>query len=252
MKKNLLILTFFCSILIFSSLAFGQSGIQVYVNRDKVDFPDASPFITNGRTLVPVRFVAESLGAKVEWSQATAEVTILKDSEKIVLKIGEKKATVGSKVFELDTNAVIKDSRTFVPLRFISETLDANVEWEASTSTVFINTDGKAKVVIKPIEEVIKNKEVIHADIVKKAIFIDKDKYNFELLNFDDKLFIQSNALTFKMVFIKDGKIINQISPMPSLDKVYYPIDFEIKDIDFLGIYTFSKDTMEIVENPFK
>lgn len=251
MKKKFLTLLFVFSILVFSSVAFGQSDIQVYVNDNKVVFPDASPFISNGRTLVPVRFIADSLEAKTDWSQSTQEVTIEKGNEKIVLKIGEKKAKVGSKTIELDTNALIKNSRTFVPLRFISETFDAKVEWVQATKTVYINTDGKSTV-IKPIEEVIKNKEVIYSDIIKTVKFVDVDKYNFELLTFEEQLFILSTVDTYAMLFIKDGKIEHQIYPMPVEDKYYFPIDFELNEFDYIGIYNFRSTDMEVMPNVFK
>lgn len=252
MKRKFLILVVLCIMLMSSSIVLGESNLRVYLNGNIVGFPDAVPFISNGRTLVPVRFIAESLGAKVDWSQSKQEVTIEKGKEKIVLKIGEKKATVGTKVIELDTNAVIKQSRTFVPLRFISETLDATVEWEGKTSSVIITTEGNKKVVIKPIAEVIRNKELIHSDIIKVVKFIDKDMYDFELVTFEGQLFILSDIITYEMLFIQNGKIINQVSPMPSLDKVYYPIDFALEDIELIGIYNFNTDTMEVVENPFR
>lgn len=232
-------------------VANAQEDIQVYVNGNRVNFPDATPYVVGGRTLVPVRFIAESLDAEVEWKKETQEVVIKNDDKSIVLKIGEKKATIGKNIIELDTNAVINNSRTFVPLRFISETLDAKVEWQASTRAVLINTNGK-DTVIKPIGEVINNKDEIYSNLIKIVKFADADKYTFELFTSEDQLFILSNVDTYAMLFIKDGKIEHQVFPMTVQDKTYFPIDFELNEFDYFGIYNFRSIDMEVIPNIFK
>lgn len=247
-KKKFLIVTILCSILILGSVAFGQGDIQVYVNNQKIDFPDAAPYIANNSTLVPVRFIAESLGAKVEWSQPTQEVTITKDYKQIVLKVGEKIARVGDKVIELDTNAEIKDSRTFVPLRFISETFDAKVEWVAETRAVLINTGTNSSEII---DEIIDNKEILLESKVKYVDFISKDKYIFDIYENTGTKFITSDFLG-TITLIKDGSIIEQLSPYPSNHLYYYPVINDLKAIDYLGLYYYGHDTIEIVESPFK
>lgn len=256
MKKKFHIITILCSILILGSVAFGQSDIQVYVNNQKIVFPDASPYVANNRTLVPVRFIAESLGANVDWSQSNQEVTITKDSKQIVLKIGEKIARVGDKVIELDTNADIKDSRTFVPLRFISETFDAKVEWVQETRTVLINTGTESTendtTWIKPIDSVIKNKELIYSDMIKNAKLVDKYKYDLELFTSENQLFIKSNVDAYAMVFIKDDTIVHSVFPMISQGITYIPIDFELDEYDYFGIYEFRTEDMELIPNTFK
>lgn len=100
---------------------------------------DVSPYIQNGRTMVPLRVISESLGAEVLWDGATETVTVNKDGKNIVLKINSDKAVVNGENVTLDSPAVIEQSRTFVPIRFISENLGWNVDWEQDSHTVTIN-----------------------------------------------------------------------------------------------------------------
>ncbi len=104
--------------------------IQVYVNSKQITFPDAQPFIdNNNRCQVPIRFIAESLGYKVEWNQEKRQATITGNETTIVLTLISNKALVNGQTVTFDTYVVLKDGRTFVPLRFVSENLGAKVEY---------------------------------------------------------------------------------------------------------------------------
>lgn len=116
------------------------SGIRVYVNDAEVGFPDAQPYIKNDRTLVPVRFVSEQLGAQVSWDEKSKQVTIEKDGKKIILRIGSKEVLINGNKVALDVPAEIKNERTMVPLRFISEAFGANVDWNGKEKVVTIET----------------------------------------------------------------------------------------------------------------
>jgi hypothetical protein len=115
-----------------------HSGILVLVNGVEVTFPDTQPYIKNNRTLVPVRFVVEQLGAQVGWNNKNQEVTIEKDGKKIILKIGSKVVTVNGSKVTLDAPAELKGDRTMVPLRFVSEAFGANVDWNGKEKVVTI------------------------------------------------------------------------------------------------------------------
>lgn len=131
------------------SLMAGSAGaaskpptfVDVIMDGRKIWFPDQQAFVDgNNRTLVPVRFVAETMGAKVGWEADTQSVPIEKDDQRIRLTIGESQALVNDRVVEFDTQAVMSGGRTLVPLRFVSEVLGAEVKWDGGTSTVFIAT----------------------------------------------------------------------------------------------------------------
>ena len=96
---------------------------------------DAAPIIRNSRTMLPVRFVAENLGATVGWDDATKTVTIKRDSTIIEIVIGSKIAKVDGKNIALDSPAFIENSRTYLPVRVVAENLGAEVSWDDATKT---------------------------------------------------------------------------------------------------------------------
>ncbi len=96
---------------------------------------DAAPIIRNSRTMLPVRFVAEALGATVGWDGATSTVTVTTDTTKLELVIGASTAKVNGATVTLDSPAFIESSRTYLPVRFVAENLGADVQWDGTTST---------------------------------------------------------------------------------------------------------------------
>lgn len=118
-----------------------QLPLRVEVDGEKIIFPDAQPFADkNSRVQVPVRFVSEALGAKVDWNSKAQKVTVSLEGNQIVLTLGKKSYTVNGKTKQMDTVALRKSSRTFVPLRFVSEALGAEVKWDSLNYIVEIHT----------------------------------------------------------------------------------------------------------------
>ena len=99
---------------------------------------DVAPIIVKNRTMLPARFVAENLGAKVEWNAAKRQATITGNGVTIVLTIDSTTATVNGKAVTLDSPAFIQNDRTYTPVRFIAEALGAQVEWNATTRQAVI------------------------------------------------------------------------------------------------------------------
>ena len=99
---------------------------------------DVAPIIRNERTMLPARFVAENLGAKVEWLADERKVVITRDDIEIVIVIDFDNATVNGEEITLDSPAFIENDRTYTPIRFISEQLGASVEWDDAAKTVTI------------------------------------------------------------------------------------------------------------------
>ena len=99
---------------------------------------DVAPILRNSRTMLPARFVAESLGADVFWVDAEQKVIIKKDDIEILIYIGSTKAYVNGKEEFLDSPAFLENERTYTPLRFVAEKLGAKVYWEEETQNVII------------------------------------------------------------------------------------------------------------------
>lgn len=122
--------------------AAAQSVVRVFVDGTLVAF-DQPPVIQGSRVLVPLRGVFEQMGATVEWRAVTRTVLAASGSTLVELQIGSRIARVNGQPVTLDVPAMIIGGRTLVPLRFISESLGASVEWNAATRTVII-TSGQA------------------------------------------------------------------------------------------------------------
>ena len=104
---------------------------------------DVAPKVVNDSTMLPARFVAENLGATVEWDGEKQLVTITGKTEKqedviILITIGSDYAKVNGEDVKLDSPAFVENDRTYTPIRFISENLGATVEWNETEQTVTI------------------------------------------------------------------------------------------------------------------
>lgn len=157
MKKvgfaSLLTVFIFSTLLNINVLGSNSSDtIRVFLQGKRINF-DVEPKIVSGRTIVPLRAIFEALGAEVNWNDRTKTVIAMHGSNVINIKIGSKKAYINYEAIELDVPAVIYDGRTLVPVRFISESFGYEVEWDASTRTVRINSKTSlptAKITLTP------------------------------------------------------------------------------------------------------
>lgn len=110
------------------TLQLDEMFITCHITDSRI-YMDVAPLVVDGRTLVPVRFVAYALGARVYWNARTREVTLVHDGNVLVFAIGE--IAPG-----MDVPAEIIGGRTMVPIRFISEFFGAEVDWDAITRTI--------------------------------------------------------------------------------------------------------------------
>jgi hypothetical protein len=119
----------------------GQATVRVFVDGDQVVF-DQPPIIVGSRVLVPLRGIFERMGATVVWIQSTRTVRAQRGTTSVELQIGSRNAVVNGRTVILDVPAQIVGGRTLVPLRFISESLGAGVEYDPASRTVQITTGG--------------------------------------------------------------------------------------------------------------
>jgi len=87
-----------------------------------------------------MRSIFQELGATVHWEAATSSITATKNSDTVQLKIGSKQATINGRSTALEVAPKIYRSVTFVPIRFVSESLRVNVKWDNSNRTVNLTT----------------------------------------------------------------------------------------------------------------
>lgn len=111
-----------------------KNGVQLYVNGEA---SDTEPFVKR-QYLCSFRAIAEALEAEVIWDPEKRSITVTKDGVSIQLLIGSKTATVNGKKVSLDAPATVTKGNTYVPVRFISEALNATVKWESESQTVVV------------------------------------------------------------------------------------------------------------------
>jgi lysozyme len=99
---------------------------------------DTPPVIVSSRTLVPLRPIIEGLGGAITWVSETRSVEVEFNGTTLLLQIGNRTAVVNGKPVQMDVPATIMNGRTMLPVRFVSEHLGADVQWEELTKTVTI------------------------------------------------------------------------------------------------------------------
>lgn len=148
MKNKKMIPIMLCTTLAFApvtSFAMEKNiKISFVIGENKVSMNDeeievTASYIVDDTTLVPLRVISEGLGADVNWDESENTITVEKDGNVISLQIGSTTATINGKAYTLPAAAEIKDDTAMVPIRFISEGLNANVVWDKDTMKVTVS-----------------------------------------------------------------------------------------------------------------
>ena len=280
--------------------------INIFINGKELKFDEKEnlgmPFVDeNKRTMVPIRKPIQMSGNKVEWNNKTKTATITAyvhgfdektkkpiNPKVITLKVGDNFVTesfpqnltpMKPKKIPMDTKAVIKQGRVYIPLRAVMESIGLRVYYNAKTKTVSaVGTDTKTW---NGLEEINKefpglindikkhqkeSKGHLDSDMVVDTIKLDnsyKDKMKIDVASINDTKSILLNTPTRDyMFFIKDKKIVFETDSF--LDDVYYfykgrnttdnDITYQgnIEDVDYMFLYEIENPVAILIENPFK
>lgn len=191
-----------------------SKSIEVLLNAKKIQFPDAKPFQdSNDYVMVPIRFVSEALGAKVGWEKTGGQlaVSIKNEAHAVSMTVGQNTATVDGQTKTYETKIILKQNRTFVPLRLVSEGLGQTVEWDKVSRWVWI---GKKE--ITTLEDT--GHQAVSIEPYKKAFSKDQ----FLLKNRKGQEY--SKAIIFKQSDfpVKLLREIYSVEPYTSLEGVPY------------------------------
>ena len=149
MKKKLATLFFTLSVMSMNALptfavSFADNNpITVKLDNKEITF-DQPPIVESGRTLVPFRAILEAMNVDVDWDSDTKTITCTKGDKVIKLTIGENEMFINDEEVTLDVPAKIVNGRTLLPLRAISENLDAEVKWDSDTKTIEIKSNNSS------------------------------------------------------------------------------------------------------------
>lgn len=152
MKRTLFVLSAFLTLSVFgttNSHAVGNieesPNIRIVIDGKTGTYSD-TPIIQDGRTLLPLRAVLVNLGVQdddshIVWNSAEKSITVNKDSKKISLRVGSNNAQINGSSLLLDVPPLIYKDRTYVPARFIAESLGKKVVWDGQSKSVLIKDE---------------------------------------------------------------------------------------------------------------
>lgn len=202
-------------IFVTSNVFAGRSPLIEY--NGKIVKSDVSPYIQNERTMVPIRFISETLGYNVTWDNDKREVGVKGKDTEILLKVDSKNALVNGKEVKLDAPASIKKDRTFVPLRFVAENLKAEVKWDKENFKVIINDNKNASSIINLTSD--EDKYV--SEIKSLQSDLNKSIGKLKLSFFDKAANLSSNELNsaYENANSEITNIVNRIKSLNVPDK---------------------------------
>lgn len=214
MKKKLFISILFINLLFVGVMA--KSDVNLFIDGK---LKDGDVIVRESRTFVPLRFISETLGYKVEYFEKTKDIKISNDTDVVELKVNSKDFAKNGEASEMDVKTFLSNNYTFVPLRFISEAFGKEVGWDEPSRSVYIGN--KPAEFPKPAPKVSSNY------VVK-----DYPKYGFKLLvpkDVDAKLEIKPS---------EEDESVKVYSKYVNVEGKKYGYD----DTGFLGSYYFTTE----------
>ncbi|SDZ08831.1 N-acetylmuramoyl-L-alanine amidase [Proteiniborus ethanoligenes] len=230
-----------------ASMKVSINGKQVSVATANVTFngapieSDIPPMIVNDRILVPIRAIGNHLNADVGWNQESKEATIKTTNQEIILKVNSPMVLVNGVQKEIPYGIpamLVNDARIMVPLRFVSEVLGCNVDWEQSTRTGIITTstneitgisvessqDGNPKIILTT-NAAIEYSERFMSEPDRLVIDINNSR-----LSISDKSIVDSNGLVHINVNKSPVKSVRlaQFSDNPQIIRLVIDLDGKI------------------------
>ncbi|OHW63364.1 hypothetical protein EUAN_02280 [Andreesenia angusta] len=178
-KLRVSILLSLFSLFLVSSFASAEQSIKITFNGAEVR-SDVPPVVMNGRTIVPVRAIFEKFGIEPIWNQKDKTVTAQRGDISIKLTLNSDIAEVNGEPKLLDQSVAAVNGRTLVPVRFVSETFGAGVEWNQSVKAVLIKTEEKyGNVVEMPFSDIFHRKfPFVGSYFVQGSILYDGEAKN--------------------------------------------------------------------------
>ncbi|MDP1509938.1 stalk domain-containing protein [Paenibacillus sp. CMAA1739] len=264
--------------------ASNPKPIEVLLNGKKIQFPDAKPFQDgNDYVMVPIRFVSEALGAKVGWEKTGSQlaVSIKNDAHAVNMTVGQNTATVDGQTKIYETKIILKQNRTFVPLRLVSEGLGQTVEWDKISRWVWIGKKeiaaledkGLQAVSIEPYKKAIATVPNLINDITGKpydkvVLFKQSDlpvKLLHDIYSVEPytspkgvpylKIRVKTTSTAGSIFFLTKGKDTRLRSPLREITQdngdgtkmIYYPI-YSSDDELFQGIKNYKSFKLQDIE----
>lgn len=185
MKKKLTAIMLIIAMAVQAVVLAADDTIKVIFKGEQINF-DVPPVIENDRTLVPMRAIFEKLGYDVEWDGETRSIRATNKTDEINMHIDFYTFWRNGEAMQMDVAPTIRDGRTLVPLRAVSEASGCDVQWNDVTKTIYIGKgDVKQESVMKTPEPTVEPTQV---PVISDDIYLDKtelkiDEGKSEVLN---------------------------------------------------------------------
>lgn len=208
-NKKLIRITIVAMFIFFNIviLNFGNANQDIKLILDDVDITNLSkPVLRDSRTLVPVRFISESLGAEVKWNGDNQTVYIQKGEKNVLLRIGSRliEYNNGENYNISDTPIEIINEKTYIPIRLVSNALGVGIKWEENSRSVIISSKEESKISSFYDFDII---NIANGDEINSEIVVNVDfdpKYNDKVNNIKLLLLDKDSAKGFIVSRNKD------------------------------------------------
>ncbi|QSX05302.1 hypothetical protein JYG23_11535 [Sedimentibacter sp. zth1] len=212
--------TLLLTVLISSMFIITVFAVDISIDGLKVNFTKHSgyPFVdANNRTMVPLRLTMESIGAKVDWDSANKTAIVTKGETEVKVKIGESYIYKNREKLKNDTAAIIKNKKTYLPIRAVLECFGATINWDGKTKTVLVNTQEDVNFVT-----LIENMPIIdnYWPIIEEATSLKTNKnYSNAILKFESIISAIKKEGNFTNVALMYNRMGDCYSKLANYDK---------------------------------
>lgn len=268
LKKLIAVALIFClELTSVTSIAFADepSVITVFVDGVQIEF-DVDPITESDRTLVPMRAIFEALGAEVTWDDATWTATAVRGGDVMNVTIDSNILYKNGTAVELDVPARMVGDRTLVPVRAISESFDALVEWNEEAQQVIITTEWLSATELSDTDfETLKQQAGViryaYEQSFMPGYIYDNSDVIYNMLRSDEEGFNKMAkyawdlAVTSRIIVIQDESEDTYASDSSFLEKIFEGPDQDVEALygdiferagvrfeDYIENITFDKD----------
>lgn len=226
MKKYIFIALSCMGILSGVNVSQADSSIRISINND-VQQLSTPPILYHDFTMVPLREMLEKLGAKVDWIQETQTIAIKKGDIDIQLVLDSPYALINYQQTTLDVPPIMRNGLTYIPLRFVSESLGLKMNWESKTQTVNIHiapsNDSSQPIKNLSLEEAVQlalankdhfrvvEQEIRKSEIAKKEISKDADWKAIALADLSLEMAMQNLGMEQDRIRLRVRKVYQDI-----------------------------------------
>lgn len=120
--------------------AYAAKEVKIEIDGKEMVPKDMPAVIINGRTMLPMRQIAQELGCEVNWNEAAKQIYVMRGSDIIVFAVDSKTGYENGQEFTMDVPATIVNDRTMLPVRALADALHLNIKWDDPSRTVSIQS----------------------------------------------------------------------------------------------------------------